>query len=167
MTVSQHQYGIIGQRAPEWGVAQWFNLPDGTTQLDLADFSGKVVYLFGFQSWCPGCHSHGFPALRDVEAHFNESDDVAFVAVQTVFEGHHVNTPERAREDVRKFGLDIPVGHDAGPNGKHSTLMRRYRSGGTPWTVIIDPDGIVQFNGFSIDPDRAIALIERLREPGS
>lgn len=54
-------YGILGQRAPEWDVRQWFNLPDGKDTVDLGDYKGKVVYLYCFQSWCPGCHSSGFP----------------------------------------------------------------------------------------------------------
>ena len=48
--------GILGQPAPAWEVARWFNLPSGTDSLDIADLRGKVVYLFCFQSWCPGCH---------------------------------------------------------------------------------------------------------------
>ena len=30
-------------------------------------------------------------------------------------------------------------------------------------SVIIDPEGLVRFNGFSIQPEQAIALIDRLR----
>ena len=54
------------------------------------------------------------------------------------------------------------MGHDAGPNDSHSILMKRYRSGGTPWTIIIDRDGVVRYNDFSIEPQYAIALIGRL-----
>ena len=43
-----------------------------------------------------------------------------------------------------------------------SVVMRRYRSGGTPWTVIIDRDGVVRYNDFSVQPTRAISLIDRL-----
>jgi thiol-disulfide isomerase/thioredoxin len=163
MTLSQkYRWGIIGQRAPEWGVTEWYNLPDGRESLGLADFRGKVVYLFGFQSWCPGCHAHGFPTLKEVSEHFVASDDVAFVAVQTVFEGFGANTSEKALATVQSFDLDIPVGHDTGSDNRHSTLMARYRSGGTPWTIIIDRDGIVQFNGFQIESKEAIRLIDRL-----
>ena len=40
--------------------------------------------------------------------------------------------------------------------------MRRYRAGGTPWAVIIDRNGYVQFNGFSIQSAQAVSLIDRL-----
>lgn len=162
---SQHRYGILGQKAPEWGVSNWFNLENGTEKLDVSDFKGKVVYLYGFQSWCPGCHSHGFPTLQQVEKHFKENENVVFVAVQTVFEGFESNTIDKAVKTVQEFKLDIPVGHDSGRNGSGSALMRRYRSGGTPWTVIIDREGFVQFNDFSIKPDKAVALIDRLLVP--
>lgn len=154
--------GILGREAPAWSINEWYNLPEGSERLDVSDLDGKVIYLFGFQAWCPGCHSHGFPAMQQVEKHFEKNDDVAFVAVQTVFEGFHSNTPEKALSTVERFDLDIPVGHDAGVDNSGSMLMRRYRSGGTPWTVIIDRKGVVRYNDFSIKPDQAIVLIDRL-----
>ncbi len=43
--------GILNQKAPAWGVSQWFQLPADKTRLDIGDFKGKVVYLYCFQSW--------------------------------------------------------------------------------------------------------------------
>ena len=56
--------GIVGKAAPSWGVTEWINLPKKKTTLDIADFKGKVVYLFCFQSWCPGCHSPSGPIIE-------------------------------------------------------------------------------------------------------
>ncbi|MCK4506981.1 MAG: hypothetical protein KAU27_00460 [Desulfuromonadales bacterium] len=39
-----------------------------------------------------------------------------------------------------------------------------YRSGGTPWKVIIDKKVTVVFNGFHIDTDQAIKIIRTLKE---
>ncbi len=78
--------GILGRPAPSWGVQRWINLPDDATSLDVGDFEGKVLYLYCFQSWCPGCHSQGFPTLQTMIERYRDADDVAFVAVQTVFE---------------------------------------------------------------------------------
>jgi len=58
--------------------------------------------------------------------------------------------------------LNIPVGQ-SGRAGLRSELIRSYRTGGTPWTVIIDRKGIVRFNDFAIEPKRAIALIDELQ----
>jgi len=162
-----HARGIAGQKAPEWGVVDWINLPQGKTTLDVADYRGKVLYLYGFQSWCPGCHSHGFPTLRRLIDHYDEGeDDVAFVAVQTTFEGYSTNTAAAAWRTAEKYSLKIPVGH-SGSNGNPSTLMRRYRTGGTPWAIIIDRDGVVRFNNFRIEAADAITLIDNLREVNS
>ncbi len=164
--------GIEGQQAPGWEVSEWHNLPHGVDALDVADFRGKVVYVFCFQSWCPGCHAHGFPTLRRVHERFEGRDEVAFVAIQTVFEGFHSNTADNGRDDLRDYGLDIPFGQAAGSasesgHGATPDFMRRYRTGGTPWTILIDPEGVVRFNGFSITPEQAIAAIERLLPAGS
>jgi len=43
--------GIVGRKAPALAVSQWFNLPAGEKSVDVADYAGKVVYLFFFQSW--------------------------------------------------------------------------------------------------------------------
>ena len=56
--------GILNQQGPSWDVTRWYNLPDGQNNLDLKDLQGKVVYLYCFQSWCPGCHRYGFPTIR-------------------------------------------------------------------------------------------------------
>ena len=58
--------------------------------------------------------------------------------------------------------LPIPTAHDPGPSGRGSLLMRRYRSGGTPWTILIDRKGVVRFNGFRIHPDAALRQVEAL-----
>jgi len=160
--------GIVDQPAPTWqGIASWHQLPDGKSSLDVSELQGKVVYLYFFQSWCPGCHSRGFPTLAATRAAFAGRDDVAFVVVQTVFEGFGSNTAHKGLEAMKKFGLDIPMGHDPGPEGAGSRLMRRYRSGGTPWTVLIDKKGVVRFNGFHITPAAARSKVQALLGPST
>ncbi len=150
--------GITGQPAPEWSVDTWVNLASGATAPTLADARGEVVVLFFFQSWCPGCHSRGFPTLRALQERYG--DRVLFVAIQTVFEGYGTNTAKEALSSALEHGVDVPVGHDGGPH--RSRTMARYRSGGTPWFVIIDRQGIVRFDGFRIPVSKASALLERL-----
>lgn len=154
--------GIAGRPAPSWGVSEWINLAEGSRTLDVTDLKGQVVFMLGFQSWCPGCHSRGFPTLKRLIKTYAGADDVSFVAVQTVFEGFSTNTAQRAWETAREYELDIPVGHD-GTAGRRSVIMQRYRTGGTPWVVIIDKQGIVRFNAFHIETRRARAIIDKLR----
>jgi thiol-disulfide isomerase/thioredoxin len=152
--------GIVNEQAPSWGAGTWMNLPDSKTGLDIGDFRGKVVYLFFFQSWCPGCHSYGFPTLLELVRTFQGEPDVAFVAVQTAFEGFAHNTRDQAWNLVRRYDLKIPVGHST-EKGR-SALQQRYRAGGTPWSVVIDRDGVVQFNDFRTTPQDAAVLIRTL-----
>jgi peroxiredoxin len=155
--------GIVGQKAPALDVNTWFNLAPGKKSVRLKDMRGKVMMLFFFQSWCPGCHSRGFPTLQMMQRHYAKASDVGFLVVQTVFEGFGTNTARRAKRETDKLALTIPVGHDAGVNKSGSRVMKRYRSGGTPWIVIIDKKGVVRYNAFHIRPKQAITLMDSLR----
>ena len=154
--------GVLDTAAPKWDVDKWYNLPAGKTSLDIADYRGKVVYLYGFQSWCPGCHSVGFPTLAMLIEKYGKSDDVAFVAVQTTFEGYSTNTADAAKKTGERYKLSIPIGH-SGSKGNRSGIMKAYKTGGTPWTIIIDKDGLVRFNDFHITPEQGMKLIDALR----
>jgi hypothetical protein len=69
-----------------------------------------------------------------------------------------------------RYALGIPFGHDAGDeqDGAGSRLMRRYRNGGTPWFILIDPDGRVVYNHFRIDADKLVTFLKRLEnEPAA
>jgi thiol-disulfide isomerase/thioredoxin len=158
---SAQRRGIVGRQAPPWQVDTWFQLPADSSTLNVQDYRGKVLYLYGFQSWCPGCHSRGFPTLVELIQRFKDDDRVAFVAIQTTFEGFATNTPSKALATAKQYNLSIPVGH-SGIDGRRSGFLRDYRTGGTPWTIIIDSEGVVRFNDFHIDPDKAQHLIEQL-----
>ena len=155
------QLGIAGQTAPEFRFEDWLDNADHNLQI--ADIEEPLIYLYNFQSWCQGCHSHGFPTLNAVRAALTSdgfADQVKFIAIQTVFEGHDVNTSDAARESLSRHELDdLALGHDS---GYPPTIMVDYRTGGTPWTVLIGPrpDRTVLFNGFQLDADRAVAFIE-------
>ena len=95
--------------------------------------------------------------------HFRSDKNVQFLTVQTVFEGFSSNTAAKAQRQAKKYGLTHPVGHDPGPRNSGSVTMRRYRSGGTPWIVIVDKKGVVRFNGFHIRPSGAVGLINSLK----
>ena len=157
--------GVLGREAPSWRVDEWFQLPKDTESLDVLDYRGKVIYFYGFQSWCPGCHSHGFPTLQELIRRFEGTKDVAFVAVQTTFEGFQTNTAAKALATAKRYGLKIPIGH-SGSDNRRSRIMSDYRTGGTPWTIIIDRKGVVRFNDFRISADAGEQMIKQLlKEP--
>lgn len=155
--------GITGRAAPDFRFETWLANVDAGDGLSLVSIDEPIVYLYNFQSWCPGCHSHGFPTMKAVKNHVETTGRahlVKFVAVQTVFEGHDSNTEQAALESVKRHELaDIALGHDS---GSPPTIMEDYRTGGTPWTVIVGPgsDRIVLADGFQIDAPTAIELID-------
>jgi len=164
---SARSRGLVGAKAPAVWAQSWRNLPPGERSFDVPGQRGKVIVLFFFQSWCPGCHRRGFPTLAAAVKRYADAPDVAFAAIQTVFEGATVNTADKAWSSVAEYGLRVAVGHDPGPDGARSLTMTRYRSGGTPWFVVIDREGIVRFDGFHLSNQKLIDLVRRLRfEPG-
>ena len=158
--------GIQADTAPEFRVDDWLANVDADHGLRIADIDEPIIYLYNFQSWCPGCHSHGFPMMAAVKKHFEstaKAEQVKFVAIQTVFEGHDTNTADAAVASVARHGLtDIALGHDS---GHPPTIMADYRTGGTPWTVIIGPDRTVLAEGFQVGAQAAIELIETVLTP--
>ena len=104
----------------------------------------------------------GFPTLQKLTQAFKNVDQVKFFAVQTVFEGYDYNSQDKLRKNQLEWDLKIPMAHAAGNPQTHEIpeIMRRYRSGGTPWKVVIDPQGKVVYNHFHIKLSQAMAQIE-------
>ncbi len=158
-SASRVDYGIKGRLAPELEVGYWIDRNGDPTSFRLADHAGKWIFLKCFQSWCPGCHSHGFPALKTISDALADNPRVAFAGIQTVFEGHYSNTVDKLREIQLCYDLQIPMGHDPGPENGHPRTMIDYRTGGTPWMILIDPARRVVFNDYGIDAPRAVEFL--------
>ena len=151
-------------QAPEFDVENWIDANGKkTAQIKLSDFKGKFKIVYCFQSWCPGCHSKGFPDLKKMVDALKDIENVIFIAVQTTFEGHHENTYKKMVETQKQYDLKIPFGHDAGDDGKStSSIMTKYQTGGTPWFLFIDKHDNVVFSDFHLNPDAAIELLKSM-----
>ena len=167
LSAEQNQ-GIQGTMAPELDVPHWID-GDGerAEAFSVTAQRGKWVYLKCFQEWCPSCHSVGFPNLQKLKAAFPDDSKVVAAVIQTTFEGHTTNTADALRKNQLRYGLSLPFGHDPGdtdlPNsdpGHYPNTMRSYRTRGTPWVTVIDPNGIVVFSDFHIDVDRLIPHLQ-------
>ena len=152
--------GIAHHTAPELRVPHWIDA-DGQDRapLQLADLGPGHKLIYCFQAWCPGCHSRGFPTLKRLVTGLAE-ERFGFAAVQTVFEGEAQNTPDRLNEMQDRYGLRIPFGHDPAV-GRYPSVMEDYRTAGTPWFILIDPDGEVIYNDFRLDAERLIGALRR------
>lgn len=153
--------GIINQTAPDLGVTQWVSAAgEPMESYGLNQMPGPYKAIFCFQDACPGCHLTGFPSFVKLVEAFRGSQLVSFAAVQTVFEDFEANSFDRVAANQLKYALPIPFGHDAG-QGVGSVLMQRYRNGGTPWFIVIDPEGVVIYNHFTIDAEKLTAQLKR------
>ena len=159
---SSSRYGVVGQMAPELYLDYWIDREGDPTTFSVQAVRDKWVFLKCFQDWCPGCHSSGFPTLKKFADAFHENPGVAIAGIQTVFEGFGTNTVEDVRKLQLKYELPITMGHDAGdPDGDHRPqTMIKYRTGGTPWLILINPRGIVVFNGFHVNPEKLIEYVK-------
>lgn len=146
-------------RARELRVAQWIDgAGNDRTPLSLDELGTKLKIIYCFQHWCSGCHSMGFPSLQRLVPAL-EPLGVGFAVVQTVFEDFEENTFERLRENQQRYGLELPFGHDA-VAGQHSSVMEDYRTGGTPWFILINADYEIVFSDFHINADRLIEYMQ-------
>jgi len=155
--------GILSLPAPSLEQIRWID-ENGNERppLTLADLGEDFKILYFFQDGCPVCHKHGFPTFVKLVEELR-GKGVGLAAIQTVFEGSDVNTFDRLRENQRRYGLHVPFGHAvANPASQSSVpaIVKAYRSGGTPWFVVIAPDGRVVYDGFLVAAD---GLIEAIR----
>ena len=77
-----------------------------------------------------------------------------------MFEGEAENTLDRLQEMQDRYDLRIPFGHDPALD-RYPSVMEDYRTAGTPWFILIDPQGQVVFNDFSLDADRLIGALDK------
>ena len=154
-------FGRLRAEAKELRVDEWI---DGEGRpmakpLRLADLGDGYKIIYCFQDWCPGCHSRGFPTLKILHDALKD-EGFGFAVIQTVFEGSDVNTFDKLRLNQERYMLAVPFGHDVPPKGeRYPTFMEDYRSGGTPWFTIIDPEGKVIFADFRLDAGRFMQAI--------
>jgi thiol-disulfide isomerase/thioredoxin len=154
--------GIAGLPGPSLENIRWIDgNGDERDPLTLADLGPGFKILLFFQDWCPGCHSHGFPTLVKLVEAFRDKG-IGLAAIQTVFEGSDVNAFDRLRENQRRYGLRVPFGHTAADPASADMvpgIMESYRSGGTPWFVVIAPDGRVLYDGFRLDAEALVRAL--------
>ena len=154
-------FGQLRNTAPELRVNDGIDA-DGKPMdkpLRLSDMKDGYKIIYCFQHWCPGCHSRGFPTLRFLHDKLKDKG-FDFAVIQTVFEGAETNTRDKLRINQEQYGLKMPFGHDTPPAGeRYPTFMEDYRSGGTPWFTVIDPEGNVVYADFRLDPQRFLAAL--------
>ena len=144
-------YAALGQTAPKLAGQEWVR--GEPTSLD--DLKGKVVLLDIFQIICPGCHRAHPEIVRMRKRYAERGFEVLGLAV--AFELESIQTPAHIRAYVKREKYPYPVAID-------QALMdtfRRYRSRGTPFSVLIDRRGRIRYLDF-FRLGRVESLVKRL-----
>lgn len=145
----QDRLALMGEAAPN------FTLIDLTGQpVSLSEYSGKVVLLNFWATWCPSCLSE-LPAYEQVYQQYGgATGDFAVLGINL----------QEGQAQVEAYtvglGLTFPVLLDE--DGRVTT--RQYQVTGMPGSFLIDPQGIIFYR--HVGPLNAETLRAKLAELG-
>ena len=114
----------IGQTVPDFELTSF----DGTVY-KTSDYSGKVIVVNFWASWCQPCESEAAD-LEKAWQYYKPSGDVIFLGVD------YVDTEPEALAYLDKFGITYPNGPDL-----RTKISQMFRILGVPETYIIDRNG--------------------------
>lgn len=163
LSLSLNTLASVGQKAPEFDVAQWIN----GDAISINDLQGQVVIIDFFQLWCPGCNTFSIPLMHEWEEKYKnqiKKNQLKILSIHTVFEGHNVQTLTALKIFLKIRGINHLVGNDRLlPGQTIPETMKRYQTRGTPEVAIIDKNGIIRMQevGF-FDVEIAEKLINDL-----
>ncbi|MCW8931616.1 MAG: redoxin domain-containing protein [Gammaproteobacteria bacterium] len=147
----------------ELKVPYWIDANGQPTTFSLVKNRGKWIIINCFQHWCEGCHIDGLPDLKIISTAFVDNPNIKIICIQTVFEGFETNTKDRLRENQLQYELPIIMGHDAGDSdgNVYPSTMTILKTGGTPWMIVINPEGKIIFSDFRINVDSLITFLKQ------
>ncbi|MUT68798.1 TlpA disulfide reductase family protein [Paenibacillus sp. NEAU-GSW1] len=118
-----------GQQAPDFKLSTI----EGK-ESSLSDYSGKIVIVNFWASWCPPCKAE-MPHMEKLHAKYG-GRDVAIVSV-------NMTATEKSGKSVSSFvqkhGLTFPVMMD-----ENGAVMEQYRVRSYPTTFLLDNEGIIR-----------------------
>jgi peroxiredoxin len=139
-SASDEQHPLLGAAAPA------FNLPspDAKKKVNLASYSGKVVVVDFWATWCNPCHD-SFPAYQRIAEKFGSKVAVIGISVDEDPAG----IPKFAQETGAKF----PLAWDDG-----QVTSKSYQPPTMPTSFVVDTSGIVRFvhSGFHSGEEREL-----------
>lgn len=123
----------------------------GKSEVQLADFHGKVVVINFWASWCKPCEQEAADLQRAWEA-YEPTGDVIFLGV------NYVDTEPEARVYLKKFGITFPNGPDLA-----TRISQYFRIKGVPETYFIDRDGVLRY--VQVGPFTSLQQIKNIIDP--
>lgn len=147
MVLAQTAYAAtgvsVGQEAPDFTLK---NLAGKS--VSLKDFRGeKIVVLDFWASWCRPC-LRAIPELNRIQKDYDEKD----VQVLGI---NYQETPAAVLSVKKKYMVKYPILLDSS-----GSVAKEYRVTGIPNLILVDKDGVVQYNGHN--PARLKEVLRRL-----
>jgi thiol-disulfide isomerase/thioredoxin len=129
-----------GELAPEFTL-----LSADSKQISLSDYSGKVIYLDFWASWCAPCRST-LPWMNELQSKFSK-DNFSVIAVNLD------QNSEKAKQLVEELGLNIPILYDS--QGK---IAKLFELPAMPTSYLINQRGelVRSYLGFRDGDSKAI-----------
>ena len=118
--------------------------------VSLSEFSGKVVVINFFATWCPGCNDE----VPQLEALYNtyEEDGLVILGVDLL------EDPALVAPWVQSFPLTYPI--VISPDWSLFQLFPQ--AGGFPYNAVLGRDGILRYGQFGINMEEITVLVQDL-----
>jgi len=114
----------VGQKVPPFQMTTF----DGET-ISTADYSGKVILVNFWASWCKPCEQEALDMQKAWE-YYEPGGEVLFVGLD------YVDTEGEALEFINRFGITYPNGPDL-----RTAVSQMFRILGVPETYVINSKG--------------------------
>ena len=150
--LSKRQQGALipGDKIPNFTLPLFSGYEfENKNEINFSDFSGKIVVLNFWASWCKPCEQEA-AELEEAWKFYN--GDVMFLGVD------YVDTEPEARTYLKKFQITYPNGPDL-----RTELSQLFRIRGVPETYFIDQQGVLYYVkvGPFISVDEIKSIIEQ------
>ena len=124
-------------------VAPAFDLTTlGGEPIDVVEYTGKVVFVEFWASWCGPCH-RAFPHIQEAYDQYEDHPDVAFLLINTSWN----DTPEQAALYLSLKQYTFPTAWDEG-----GRLAKAFGVKSIPTTFVIDRDGRIRYKKVGFNP---------------
>jgi peroxiredoxin len=136
--------------------SEWLNTPE---PLRLSALRGRVVVVTAFQMLCRGCATVSLPQASKLQQAFAR-EDLVVIGLHSVFEHHHVMTPDALRAFVHEYRLTFPIAIDR--PSEHSSVpatMQAWALNGTPTLMLFDRRGELVLQHFGHLDDLRLGAI--------
>ncbi|MDB6118519.1 MAG: resA 3, partial [Verrucomicrobiaceae bacterium] len=135
---------MLGKAAPDFSLKML-----GEGEFQLSKKRGEVVVIDFWATWCGPCVA-SMPGLMDVMKSF-KGKPVTFIAL------NQSEPPDQVKKFIERRKWDLPVAMDS-----NAAIAEKYGVEGIPHTVIVGPDGKVEWTHTGFSADGAAKLTEAI-----